>query len=314
MIASPMVSVIVPNYNHDRYLEQRINTVLSQTYRNYEVIILDDCSTDNSRDIIERYRGHDKISGIYYNEVNSGSTFRQWVKGIDLCMGEYVWIAESDDWCENIFIEEIITGLTANDNCIIGYCQSYCVQDVNKIKWLSTFGYLSAIENGPNYIKKNLLFRNLIFNASMAIWRKDAFRLISKEFVNYRFCGDWLFWIELCRHGNVFISGKFLNYFRKHAGDVSSKLIKEGISTIEELKMFHLLYTRGWISYAEFVRSYKSAYGHHKTVEQQMSKEKRKEIESLFYAEKGLEATLRFFYIGYYTKHIIKKVINRLVR
>lgn len=314
MIASPMVSVIIPNYNHDRYLEQRINTVLSQTYRNYEVIILDDCSTDNSRDIIERYRGHEKISGIYYNEVNSGSTFRQWVKGIDLCMGEFVWIAESDDWCEDIFMEEMITGLTANDNCVVGYCQSYCVQDVNKIKWLSMFGYLSTIENGPNYIKKNLLFRNLIFNASMAVWRKDAFRLISKEFVHYRFCGDWLFWIELCRHGNVFISGKLLNYFRKHAGDVSSKAIKEGISTVEELKMFHLLYTRGWISYAEFVQSYKSAYGHYKTVERQMSNERRKEIESLFFAEKGLEATLRFFYIGFYTKHIIKKVFNRLVR
>ena len=94
----PKVSVIIPNYNHAPYLVQRIETVLKQSYPDFEVIILDDCSTDGSHDIIERYRGHSKVSRIVYNKVNSGSPFRQWEKGIGICKGEYVWIAESDDW------------------------------------------------------------------------------------------------------------------------------------------------------------------------------------------------------------------------
>lgn len=91
------VSVIIPNYCHARFLNQRIDSVLNQTYSDYEVIILDDCSTDNSREIIESYRNHPKISHIVYNEKNSGSTFIQWEKGFELARGEYIWIAESDD-------------------------------------------------------------------------------------------------------------------------------------------------------------------------------------------------------------------------
>jgi len=309
-----MVSVIIPNYNHAPYLEQRIETVLSQTYRNFEVIILDDCSTDNSREIIEKYRDHEKVSGIYYNEVNSGSTFRQWVKGIELCQGEFVWIAESDDWCEMSFMEEVVTGLTANNDCVVGYCQSYCIRDTNKIKWQSGYSYLNAVEKGPDFIQKHMLSGTAIFNASMAIWKKDIFRLISKEFMSYRFCGDWLFWIELCRHGNVFISGKLLNYFRKHAGDVSGKAIRQGIHIVEELKMFHLLYTREWISHAEFTQTLKTGYAHYKAVEKQLTPERRKEIERLFFTEQGLEPALRSFYIGQYTKHMMKKIFNRLMR
>lgn len=309
-----MVSVIIPNYNHARYLEQRIATVLSQTYRNFEVIILDDCSTDNSRDIIEKYRSHEKVSGIYYNEVNSGSTFRQWVKGIELCQGEFVWIAESDDWCEATFMEEVVTGLRANEDCVVGYCQSYCIQDTNKIKWQSGYSHLNAVEKGTDFIQKHMLSGTAIFNASMAIWKKDTFRLISKEFMSYRFCGDWLFWIELCRHGNVFISGKLLNYFRKHAGDVSGKAIQQGIDIAEELKMFHLLYTRKWISHAEFTKTLKTGYVHYKAVRKQLTPERRKEIERLFFTHQGLKSALRFFYIGYYTKYMMKKFFNRLMQ
>ena len=79
-----MVSVIIPNYNHAKYLEQRIDSVLNQSYQDFEVIILDDCSKDNSRDVIEKYRSHERVSHIVYNEQNSGGTFNQWNKGLSL--------------------------------------------------------------------------------------------------------------------------------------------------------------------------------------------------------------------------------------
>jgi glycosyltransferase involved in cell wall biosynthesis len=80
----PILSTIIPNYNHASFLEQRIDIVLNQTCQDFEVIILDDCYTNNSREIIERYRNHPKVSRIVYNEVNSGSTFKQCEKGITL--------------------------------------------------------------------------------------------------------------------------------------------------------------------------------------------------------------------------------------
>src|SRR5207342_1807970 len=99
------ISVIIPNYNHAFYLKQRIDSVIQQTYSDFEIIILDDASTDNSRDVIEKYRHYPKVKHIIYNESNSGSTFSQWQKGIELASGKYIWLAESDDVADSTFLE-----------------------------------------------------------------------------------------------------------------------------------------------------------------------------------------------------------------
>lgn len=121
------ISVIIPNYNHSQYLKQRIDSVLNQTYRDFEVIILDDNSKDNSREIIQHYHGHPKISHIIYNEVNSGSTFKQWEKGIELANGEYIWIAESDDYCDSNFLKIMYQRFKDDDKLGIVFCHSIII-------------------------------------------------------------------------------------------------------------------------------------------------------------------------------------------
>src|ERR1700712_406276 len=97
---APKVSVIVPNYNHMLYLKQRIDSILAQTYRDFEVILLDDASVDGSVKILEHYRYNLKVKHIVLNTQNSGSTFAQWEKGLQLAQGDWVWIAESDDYAD----------------------------------------------------------------------------------------------------------------------------------------------------------------------------------------------------------------------
>ncbi|RYE13814.1 MAG: glycosyltransferase family 2 protein, partial [Sphingobacteriaceae bacterium] len=104
---NPKVSVIIPNYNHARYLPQRIESVIHQTFQDIEVILMDDCSLDTSRTIIAQYAAQDNRIRVILNEQNSGSTFKQWNKGIALAKGEYVWIAESDDYAELDFLETL---------------------------------------------------------------------------------------------------------------------------------------------------------------------------------------------------------------
>ena len=103
----PKVSVIIPNYNHARFLRQRIESVLGQTYQDFEVILLDDCSTDESRSIISEYAKNPRVR-IEFNETNSGSTFKQWNKGVRLARGEYVWMAESDDYADERLLERLV--------------------------------------------------------------------------------------------------------------------------------------------------------------------------------------------------------------
>ena len=79
----PKVSVIVPNYNHERFLRRRLNSIYGQTYKNIEVILLDDCSSDQSRSLMDQdAAAHPEITRTLYNDVNSGSAFHQWAKGI----------------------------------------------------------------------------------------------------------------------------------------------------------------------------------------------------------------------------------------
>ena len=103
----PLVSIIVPNYNHATYLRERLDSIFSQTFQDFEVILLDDSSSDLSQMVLEEYAKHPKVSHFIINEKNSGSPFKQWKKGINLSQGEYIWIAESDDYCKPDFLEKI---------------------------------------------------------------------------------------------------------------------------------------------------------------------------------------------------------------
>lgn len=105
---NPKVSVIIPNFNHEKYLDERIQSVLNQTYTDFEVIILDDVSKDNSKEVIEKYRSNPHVSNIVYNTENSGSTFKQWAKGFNLAKGGLIWIAESDDSCSPKLLEKLV--------------------------------------------------------------------------------------------------------------------------------------------------------------------------------------------------------------
>lgn len=257
--AMDLVSVIIPNYNHGAYLKQRIDTVLNQTYPHIEIIILDDCSTDDSRPIIESYRNHPQVSHVVYNEENTGSPFKQWINGIALATGKYIWIAESDDWCEPTLLHHLVAGMQQDENCAISYCQSYCVID-DRIDWQSSHPRLLETIAGPEFIKHYLAPNPAIFNASMAIWRKDNFDRIPLDFANYRFSGDWVFWIELAKTGSVSINGRLLNYFRKHAADVSSGAYKSGLNFVEGLAIINKLFREGLIDEQDYGKAYKKNF------------------------------------------------------
>jgi glycosyltransferase involved in cell wall biosynthesis len=226
---SPNISVIIPNFNHAGFLVQRIDSVLNQTYQDFEVIILDDCSTDNSKEIIESYRHHPKVKCIVYNEVNSGGTFKQWDKGINLAEGEYIWIAESDDYANELFLETLIEAYQTDTNIGLVYCQSKMVDaegnvtkdltwwtdDLSKERWNNPFFNI-----GVNEIQSYLKFKNTIPNASAALIKKKYLIEAMRPNIQLKLCGDWLVWTRILFQANIYYSNKPLNYFRFHANSV----------------------------------------------------------------------------------------------
>lgn len=222
-----MVSVIVPNYNHEAYLELRLESVLNQTYSNTEIIILDDCSTDKSREVIEMYRGHPKVSHILYNDTNSGSTFKQWKKGIELAKGELIWIAESDDCAETHFLSTLAENMSKETR--LAYCKSNIIDENGKNLTFFSNGFVPPFKNeiklgGIDFAKTYMLKSNSIPNASAVLFRKEIvdsaiFDVITKT----KLIGDWLFWLHLMREGEVYFSNMVLNNYRFHTNTVRSR-------------------------------------------------------------------------------------------
>lgn len=244
----PFVSVIIPNYNHARYLEERIQSVLNQTYQNFEIIILDDCSIDNSKEVIEKYRLMPQVTKIVYNETNSGSTFKQWNKGFELAKGELIWIAESDDKCEATFLEELIIPFTNDDKCVLSYCLSMRFDDSGKL-------YDKYRDQGPDelllgekYISFYMSRGTAIKNASSALIKKEVALQIDNRYTGFKGAGDRLFWVFIAEQGHVAIVKKYLNLFRQHGLNSTNKYYLKGINQKEDKYILDYILNKGYIT------------------------------------------------------------------
>jgi len=249
----PKVSVIVPNYNHARYLRQRIDSVLQQTYQDFEVILLDDCSTDDSRSIIGEYASDPRVR-IEFNEKNSGSTFKQWNKGVGLARGEYVWIAESDDYADPRLLEKLVSRLDAEPRTVLCNCRSWRVSgegraidfldhylsDLDAQKWTADF-----CADGREECRKYLVQRNTVSSASSVLFRREVYWQVGGADENLVLCGDWKTWASMAlTGGTISYVGEPLNYYRFHDASVSEKSLRNGVWAAEALQVTGLILQR----------------------------------------------------------------------
>lgn len=248
----PSVSVIVPNYNHAPFLKQRIESILSQTFQDFELILLDDCSTDDSRGIIENYRNDPHVTHIVYNEVNNGSPFAQWDKGIALAKGTWIWIAESDDWSAPDFLGTMMHGLESHPECGIGYTLATYVY--NDSDWCPMETEETLVYNGKEFNINHLLFRNEIYNVSMTVFQKKLYEKIDVSlFKGMCYCHDWLLYAQLCRYTSVLFVRESHSFFRQHESNTSLKAEQQGklfIEGYDVLKYIVAAYGLGGASYA----------------------------------------------------------------
>ena len=225
------VSVVVPCYNHAKFIGTRINSILSQSYRNFEIIILDDCSTDDSREVIETFRNNPMVSNLVFNSKNSGSTFVQWNKGISMAKGELIWIAESDDSASTDFLEKCVSVFNGNPDLAVCYTQSLMIDNNDNVtgnllwwtnerdekRWLNSF-----VNKGADEVRCFMAFQNTIMNASSALFRKQFYLECGGAPEYMKLCGDWVLWMKLSILGDVAYIAEPLNRYRFHNTTVRS--------------------------------------------------------------------------------------------
>jgi glycosyltransferase involved in cell wall biosynthesis len=237
------VSAIVPNYNHARYLDDRMSSIFNQVVLPCEIIALDDASTDESLEVLARWK---KISTIPFrvvrNDQNSGSTFRQWARGLSLAAGELVWFAESDDDSSPHFLERLVPYFS-DDRLALAYSESQVMGDarewladsyrfytdsISEQKWLS--GY---VEDGRAEIDQALGIKNTIPNASAVLFRRSLLALHAEAFASFQFCGDWCAYIRCLEDGRVAYHPESLNVHRQRPDSVTMRG-EAGVSMLRE--------------------------------------------------------------------------------
>jgi glycosyltransferase involved in cell wall biosynthesis len=225
------ISVIVPNYNHARYLDERLASILEQRLGPDEIIFLDDGSSDDSLEIARAWQARSPIPvAIAANATNSGSPFKQWAKGIESAAGDLVWIAESDDSSCPRFLERMAAAFMDPD-IAVAYCDSevigtdgeilsstyrFYTDSLSETKWLA--GY---VETGPREIAEALAIKNTIPNVSAVLFRRDALNESLGAAEGLRYCGDWAIYVACLRKGKIAFCPRALNKRRRPPGSLA---------------------------------------------------------------------------------------------
>lgn len=251
------VSVIIPNFNHAVFLKERIESVLNQTHANLELIILDDSSTDNSRKIIEQYRQHHKVSHIVYNKTNSGHPSRQWQKGVQLAKGEWIWIAESDDVAEPLFLETLVACIQQYPTAGIVYSNSYkkdtdaagfkTTAEETNFDFSTTNWDHSHLINGKTAINSYLSKKNIILNISSTLIRKQYLDGLLTKIKDMKYYADWYLYIRMAAITDIGYCSQLLNTFRRHPGSLIHKSDIRGIKT-DYFRILNLLSKQPFIT------------------------------------------------------------------
>lgn len=238
----PKVTVIVPNYNHHKYLRKRLTSIYEQSYTNIEVILMDDKSSDRSREILDEYREmYPEFTRTLYNKENTGSPFRQWARGIGEATGDLIWIAESDDFCDRDFLSNLV-GAFSDEAVMLAYGKSVFV-DQNQLTLPHFFeNYVGELEcrdqwNGPytttsyKEVRAALGLKNTIPNASGVLFRtpKDIPLLSDDEWLSMRVAGDWVFYLHILRGGKIAYRPDAINFFRRYEGSTAEATYKKEI-------------------------------------------------------------------------------------
>lgn len=233
---NPKVSVIMPVYNAENYIDTAVKSILNQSYKNFELIIIDDCPTDSSMEIIMQYS--DVRIRVFHNEQNSGISYSR-NKGLDYSRGEYIAIMDDDDISMPLRLEKQIQFLDTHDNIDIVGGRFQMIDAKENIIRPS-----SMVLQNPNYIKSVLLFKNIFANSELT-FRKS---FIQKHNIRYREnclgMEDFRFWIECSKVGNISGIDELVLKFRRTEENETSRtrrdLEKERAQKYAEFQRYSL--------------------------------------------------------------------------
>ena len=210
-----LVSIIMPSYNTAKYIRDSIDSILAQTYQSWELIIIDDCSPDNSNEIIESY--HEPRIKLLKNEKNSGAALSR-NYGLREAKGRYIAFIDSDDTWVPEKLEKQVKFIKENEYAFIYSDYRICNNEI----------WENVIRTAPNKVNKRKIYHYCYFSTITVMYDREKVGLIQIEDLKKN--NDYAMWIQALSKVDAYRLPECLSYYIKHDNSVSSgnklKLIK----------------------------------------------------------------------------------------
>jgi len=210
----PLISVIIPNYNHTRFIPTAIKSVLNQTYPRCEIIVVDDGSTDDSREVVAQFG--DKVRYIWQKNQGLAGTRNT---GIQAAAGEMIALLDADDEWAPEFLDTMIRLAGENPNGLVFYCMAQCMDvDGNDLPQL-----VGGPPVAPEALYQKLLRANFIIPSTVIFKRQPLLEAGSFD-ASLRSCEDWDMWLRLLPAGQIIGTAQTLVRYRVHGSSLSTNV------------------------------------------------------------------------------------------
>jgi glycosyltransferase involved in cell wall biosynthesis len=228
---NPKVSFIVPCYKLGHLLPECIESILCQSYQDFEILIMDDCSPDNTPEVVKSFR--DKRVRHVRNEPNLGH-LRNYNKGIELAKGEYIWLISADDRLRSSqVLERYVRLMDGFPNVGYTFCPAIKLVDGQELGVMrySEIASHDTVFNGHKFLTEHLAFANIV-PAPAALARKKCYEQVSVFPLDLPHSGDWYLWGMFALYFDVGFCAEPMVNRRFHKTNMSSGFYKEATAVM----------------------------------------------------------------------------------
>ena len=212
MSNNPLVSIVIPTYNREDFIEEAVDSVISQTYKNWELFIVDDGSTDNTEGVVKKYLTDSRVS--YHKKENGGqSSGRNF--GYKISSGEFIAFLDSDNYWHAERLEKSVNAANDNPDCGVIYADNITVDEQGNEM------HRDIMRRYSGDITAKLMYDNFVtINTSMI--KRECIEVMGLLDESFRRAPDYEFWLRLSTKYKFYYLPEFVAYYREFPGQISA--------------------------------------------------------------------------------------------
>lgn len=243
----PKISVIIPTYNSNLFLKRAIDSVLNQTFKDWELLIINDCSTDKTVKLVNEFIKQDKRIRLFKTSINSGSPAVPKNIGIENAKGEYVAFLDHDDEWMPEKLEKQLKVFKESKSKKLGLVSCFL-----KIKDHDTYKIVGKRDSlYKENVLENLIKSNFIITSSCVMTKLSILREVGNFDINFKFSDDWDMWVRISMAGYDFdyVPEYLLNYF---VHDNNACYHNSNLNKRNEFALFYEKYKELFLKYSYY--------------------------------------------------------------